>query len=122
MIDQQEDQEDNDEFVAQDIQDQADQEEAVIETLPDLPGEVAPSPFEISRIDLLTRAIERHPDAPANYVIRGELLLTDGYAELAAQDFVRALELADILAESANWGYIYRALVDRAHEGLRRCQ
>jgi len=80
-------------------------------------GESAPS-----LLDELTEAIERYPDAPANYVLRGELLLDEGQPALAAQDFQRALELADPLAESANWGYINGALADRAREGLRHCQ
>jgi hypothetical protein len=74
-----------------------------------------------TRLFLLSRAIERIPDAPANYVMRGELLLARGDIEGAQRDFEVAVELAETRAESANWGYINRALVDRAHEGLRQC-
>lgn len=75
-----------------------------------------------TRFYLLNRALERQPDAPANYVMRGELLLARGDTEGARRDFEKAVELAETRAESANWGYINRALVDRAREGLRHCQ
>ncbi len=74
-----------------------------------------------SRVEALTAAIELHPDAPVNYVFRAEALLENYYYAEAAADFEKGLELADSLAESANWGYIYRALADRAREGLRQC-
>ncbi len=74
-----------------------------------------------SRVDVLTAAIEKRPDAPVNYVLRGEALLDGGDYGLAAEDFRKALELAEPQAESANWGYINRALADRAREGLRYC-
>jgi len=76
----------------------------------------------ISRVDVLTEAIERHPDSPVNYVLRGEVLLEGGDNDLAAQDFLKALELAEPRAETANWGYIHRAMADRAREGLRRAR
>lgn len=79
------------------------------------------APVALTRLEELTAAIERYPDAPSNYVYRGELLLEEGYFEGAAADFEKALGIADSLAESANWGYIYRGLADRAREGLRRC-
>jgi hypothetical protein len=62
------------------------------------------------------------PDAPSNYVMRGELLLARGDLEGARYDFEKAVELAETRAESANWGYINRALVDRAREGLKHCE
>jgi tetratricopeptide (TPR) repeat protein len=76
----------------------------------------------VNRMDELTSAIENHPDAPASYVLRGEIFLDGGDIDLAAQDFQKALELADPGAETANWGYVYRALADRAREGLRQCR
>jgi len=89
--------------------------------LPPLPdSNYVDTPIPI-RIEALTTAIELHPDAPVNYVFRGEALLDEGYYAEAAADFERALALGDSLAESANWGYIYRGLADRAREGLRRC-
>ncbi len=82
-------------------------------------GDVTPV---VSRVDHLTLAIEAHPGAPVNYVLRGEALLEVGDYDLAANDFRKALELAEAQAETANWGYLYRALGDRAREGLRRVQ
>jgi len=76
----------------------------------------------ISRVDVLTEAIERYPDSPVNYVLRGEALLEGGDNDLAADDFVKALALAEPRAETANWGYISRALADRARDGLRRAR
>jgi tetratricopeptide (TPR) repeat protein len=76
----------------------------------------------VNRMDELTDAIENHPDVPASYVLRGELFFNGGEIDLAAQDFRKALDLADPGAETANWGYVYRALADRAREGLRQCR
>jgi hypothetical protein len=93
------------------------------------PGEEQAPPVEpepegvgiiLSRVDVLTQAIEEHPDAPVNYVLRGEALMDGGDQDLAAEDFQKALELAEAHAETANWGYLYRAVADRAREGLRR--
>jgi tetratricopeptide (TPR) repeat protein len=94
--------------------------EAVEETLPAPDSERVSE--VVSRVDVLTGAIEKRPDAPVNYVLRGEALLDGGDYELAAEDFRKALELAEPQAESANWGYINRALADRAREGLRYCK
>ncbi len=76
----------------------------------------------ISRVDVLTDAIDRYPDSPVNYVLRGEALLEGGDSDLAADDFMKALELAEPRAETANWGYLSRALADRARDGLRRAR
>jgi len=76
----------------------------------------------VNRMGALTDAIENHPDSPASYVLRGEIFLDGGEIDLAAQDFQKALDLADPGAETANWSYVYRALADRAREGLRQCQ
>jgi hypothetical protein len=91
--------------------------------LPEMRGERAEAlPPMLSRLELLTKAIADQPEAPANYVIRGELLLDAEDYALAAQDFETALSLAQPLAESSNWGYINQALIDRARQGLRQCQ
>ncbi len=74
----------------------------------------------VERVDELSDAIAQYPNSPANYVLRGEMFLEGGDRDLAADDFEHAIRLADEQAESANWGYIYRALADRAREGLRR--
>ncbi len=74
----------------------------------------------IDRVGELTSAIERFPDSPANYVLRGEMFLEGGDNDLAVTDFETAIRLAEHKAQTADWGYIYRALADRAREGLRR--
>ena len=86
-----------------------------------------PSPIESHdvesdsmRLDALSRAIALYPDAPANYVFRAELLAEAGYVQPAVENFRQALTLAQQQAETADWGYIHRALMDRAIEGLRR--
>ncbi len=74
----------------------------------------------VDRMGELTSAIEQFPDSPANYVLRGEMFLDGGDRDLAVADFETAIRLADQQAETADWGYVYRALADRAREGLRR--
>src|SRR5579859_3823927 len=44
-------------------------------------------------LDELSDAIARYPDAPANYVLRGEYFLAEGRNDLAAEDFRTALRL-----------------------------
>jgi tetratricopeptide (TPR) repeat protein len=72
------------------------------------------------RIDDLGRAIERSPDAPSNYVLRGELLLKlRRYAD-AEMDFRRALDLAAAQVESQDWGVVAQVAQDRALAGLKQ--
>ena len=97
---------------------QPDQQEALATQSHEAAG---PTPEQILLIEL-TVAIVRYPEAPANYVLRAELYIAEGRLDLAAEDFRRALSLADPLAQSANWGYINEALADRAREGLRACE
>lgn len=73
-----------------------------------------------ARIEVLSLAIERYPDAAVNYVLRGEAWLGLGFPGNAREDFIVALELASEAAESARWGYVERAMADRAREGLRQ--
>ena len=72
-----------------------------------------------ARLYNLNWAISAFPDAPANYVLRGELLLGIGDSLGAAADFRRALELALNEVESEDWGLVAQALQDRALVGLR---
>ncbi|HVO43414.1 MAG TPA: hypothetical protein VMT34_12360 [Aggregatilineales bacterium] len=74
-----------------------------------------------SPIDLLTQAIQQHPDLPGNYLLRAEVYFRDGDEERAADDFRQALTLAQARVDTVDWGYIYQSYIDRAHEGLRRC-
>lgn len=73
-----------------------------------------------TRIEVLSLAIERYPDAAVNYVLRGEAWLALGDDAKALDDFRAALALADDAASSARWGYVEQALADRAREGLRQ--
>ncbi|MBI5666682.1 MAG: hypothetical protein HZC41_01630 [Chloroflexi bacterium] len=70
----------------------------------------------------LTSGIEQHPETPANYVFRGELLLQTGAYAAAADDFRRALELAAQQVETARWGLVAQAVQDRALAGLERAE
>lgn len=75
-----------------------------------------------TRIEVLSLAIERFPDAAVNYVLRGEAWLGMGNRANALDDFRAALALASEAAEGARWGYVEQALADRAHEALRRLE
>jgi tetratricopeptide (TPR) repeat protein len=72
------------------------------------------------RMRVLTKKIEKFPEAPVNYVLRGELYLSAGEYEEAEADFGRAITLAEALDPELDWGYINAAYIDRAHEGLRQ--
>lgn len=70
------------------------------------------------QLDNLTARINARPDAPSNYVVRGEFYLQQrGYAA-AYRDFQRALNLAATQFEASNWGLIEQTLQDRAQVGL----
>ncbi|CAG0975054.1 hypothetical protein ANRL4_01513 [Anaerolineae bacterium] len=75
-----------------------------------------------ARVILLTEAIEKYPDAPANYVLRGEALIEAGDDQAAVDDFRNALKIIKGAVESQNWGYIYPMLAERARAGLRHLQ
>jgi tetratricopeptide (TPR) repeat protein len=72
------------------------------------------------RLDTLDYSIERYPDTPSSYVLRGELYLEAGFYELAAKDFTIALELADQELKTSDWGVVAQAMRDRARSGLER--
>lgn len=74
------------------------------------------------RLRELSLAIEFYPDAPANYVLRGELYVEMGMSELAAADFRQALTLAVEQVETERWGVVAQAMQDRADAGLRRIE
>ena len=73
-----------------------------------------------ARLRKLDRAIEAAPDAPVNYVLRGELRLKLGQRDEAAVDFQRALALAESAFTASDWGVIAQTMSDRALAGLRR--
>lgn len=72
------------------------------------------------RVRQLDRAIADAPDAPVNYVVRGEVRLKLRRRDEAADDFQTALALADRSFADSDWGLVAQALSDRALMGLRR--
>ena len=70
------------------------------------------------RIAHLSNAIEFSPDAPTNYVLRGELYMEMGEYALAIDDFRYALERAKEQTESEDWGIVAQVMQDRALQGL----
>jgi hypothetical protein len=75
-----------------------------------------------AQVRLLTQLIAHQPQAPVNYVLRGEEWLICGDAERARADFERARQIAERLEGESAWGYIYQSYVDRADAGLRLCE
>ncbi len=72
------------------------------------------------QLRLLNRAIEEHPDAAVNYVLRGEYWLMADNQQAAQADFEQAIELGSAELEASDWGYLQQALIDRAKQGLRQ--
>lgn len=72
------------------------------------------------RLRLLNRAIEQHPNAAVNYVMRGEYWLAANQPEAARADFEQAILLGQAELETSDWGYLQQALIDRARQGLRQ--
>lgn len=70
----------------------------------------------------LSEAIEQHPKAPTNYLLRGEYYLQIGYNQLAEQDFQQAVRLAECILSQANWGFVAQVTRDRANRGLEIAQ
>ena len=68
----------------------------------------------------LNALIDRHPDAPANYVLRGELYLKAGRVHEAILDFERALEIASADLETRDWAVVAQVIENRARVGLQR--
>jgi tetratricopeptide (TPR) repeat protein len=68
----------------------------------------------------LDEIVALFPDTPMNYVLRGELYLEAGQAELALVDFRRGLEIASRKVESDSWGLVAQVAQDRAQLGLKR--
>lgn len=73
------------------------------------------------QIDDLSDAIEDAPDAPGNYVLRGEAWLACGEIARARADFEAALSRAVDALQASEWGYLVQAYYDRAAAGLQRC-
>jgi len=71
-----------------------------------------------AQISALTDAIAAKPEAPMNYVLRGELMLNEREYFLAYSDFVRALALAERALQTKRWGLLAQVARDRAAAGL----
>lgn len=71
------------------------------------------------RLSDLDSAVERKPQAPVNYLLRGEFWLEVGDHHKAQEDLSRARELAALCLEKSDWGYIYQSYIDRAEDMLR---
>lgn len=106
--------------------DEAYEASAVVATPPvwsRLLGQIFGRPgLDDGRLRRLDRAVARHPDAPANYVLRGELYLRAGEPDLAAVDFETALDLASARLERDDWGVLSQAIRDQAEYGLERAR
>ncbi len=76
----------------------------------------------IRRLEALDWAIKARPEAPMNYVLRGELYSEMGEYELAHEDFGWALEQASRQVNEADWGIVAQAVQDRALRGLEQAQ
>ncbi len=72
-------------------------------------------------IRLLTRAVQREPDAAVHYLLRGEEWLLRGEFARAQADLERARALAARDLARSDWGYIDQAYQDRAEAALRQC-
>jgi hypothetical protein len=71
------------------------------------------------RLSDLDTAVQRKPQAPVNYLLRGEFWLELGEAHKAKADLQQACELAAQCLEKSDWGYIYQSYIDRAEDMLR---
>ncbi len=85
------------------------------------PGQGIVTSEPLSQVRVLTRLIQREPETPVYYVLRGEEFLARGHIAQARADFETAQRLAETLAAQSDWGYLYQAYGDRAAAGLRCC-
>ena len=74
------------------------------------------------RLDALDYAIQQEPDAPVNYLLRGEIWLAAGEYESAWDDLTTARDLAKKALASSDWGYIYQSYIDRAERWLHQLE
>lgn len=76
----------------------------------------------VERLADLEDAILHEPDAPANYVLRGELYLELGWTEEAIVDFECAQGVAERALNNRDWGIIAQVMRDRARYGVQQAQ
>jgi hypothetical protein len=79
-------------------------------------------PVFLRRVTELSQAIDHAPEAPTNYVLRGELYLRARLYELARDDFRAAAELAEAQFERSDWGVLAQTTRDRALIGLTKAE
>lgn len=72
----------------------------------------------MDRLYVLDTAIERYPDAPVNYLLRGEFWFEQGDLQQAQADFIKVCDLAEQALQTSGWGYIYQSYLDRAEQRL----
>ena len=70
------------------------------------------------RLQALGNAIQRDPDAPVNYLLRGEYWFEVGDTDNARHDFLQARDLAQAALEESDWGYVLQSYLDRAERWL----
>jgi hypothetical protein len=87
----------------------------------ELPVKDKPGSAGTPQIRFLSRLIEVRPDAPVNYLLRGEEWLVCGRPEQARADFEEARARSEHLLRESAWGYILQSYIDRAEAGLRQC-
>lgn len=75
-------------------------------------------PSAKQRLAHLNKAIDQYPDAPSNYLLRGELYLEARHYHDATEDFYKALELAADEYVDSSWGILSASVRDRAMDGL----
>jgi hypothetical protein len=75
-----------------------------------------------ARLDALDYAIQLEPDAPVNYLLRGEFWLAAGDYERAWDDLDLARHLAQEALAESDWGYIYQSYTDRAEQRLHQLE
>lgn len=76
----------------------------------------------VERLNQLNEAIERAPQTPSNFVLRGELYLEAGLYELARDDFRHGYALAAAQYERSSWGILAQVMADRALVGLQKAE
>lgn len=76
-------------------------------------SDFVPDPDDI-RLHALNLAIELHPEAGVNYLLRGEWFLAKKQAIIARADFQTAVQLAEAQLETSQWGFSEQWVRDRA--------
>jgi hypothetical protein len=86
----------------------------------DVAGTPVKDVLTLRRFAELDAAIEAHPAAPVNYLLRGELLLARGWPTEAIPDFDQVIALVRDGAAEDDWSSVNNALLARAESGLAK--